>query len=348
VAFVTKFILVVLVGSPVFSAKALLEFGARLVAAAGLLLLVKFWMGVTVGFPFSTVGDALLDLYDAAVEWCLQWAEPCMRRLLESWFPSLTLEAHWRSVTTLTALYMSRSVFAAATTEMRFLDRRGRTVVWGGDKLCAIWRAFFGAFLALAAGASVGLLASVGETRNGWPSVVLSFANAYLFVLLPVAAITLYHFCGGVFQALFRKYLELSRRPNIRSRLGILLGHSKAALRRSADVLIWPRHVSGVIFYAPLVLVVGYTTHLPQPGFAALLAFVVFLGLHFSREGKEQALKQGGDWRDAYFAQGSAKIGTSILGALIWALIALGIDWLLRDNGQASTPAPNLPGNALA
>lgn len=331
-AFAAKFCLVVLLGSPAFSAKALLELSARLVAAAGLLVLVKFWMGVTVGFPFSTVGDALLDLYDVALEWCLQWIEPSLKQLVEDWFPSLALSENWRAVTTLTALYMSRSVFAAATTEMRFTDQRGNKVIWSGDVPCAIWRAFFAVFLALAAGVGVGLLTSVEQAQA---NVVQSLVSAYLFVGIPIVAISCYHFAGGAFQALFRKYLELSRRPAIKSRLGIFLGHCKAAFRRAADVLIFPRQVGGALFYAPLVLFGAYAARIPNPGFAALFAFVLYLGQHFSREGKMQASTSGADWRVVYFAQGSSKIGTSILGAVAWAFIAVCVDWLLGNNARS-------------
>jgi hypothetical protein len=157
--------------------------------------------------------------------------------------------------------------------------------------------------------------------------------GGYLFVAAPVIAVALYQIGNGMFQAAFRTDLEYFRRPNVRTRFGIIRGFSSSAIERAVDVLIAPRRPLGVLFNAPLWLIAAIALQLRDPGFAPLFAFVGYLGWVFASEGKEQAeanvVQSGSAWRDVYFEQGSAKIGISILGALVWTLIFAVADWCL-------------------
>jgi hypothetical protein len=321
-----KFLLAVLLGSAGISWKTAFEVLSKIFAGAGLLALLKVWIGYLLGFPFGDVGALITEAYDAIVEFALIWAHPFVHDLVKRLFPGWELAEHWKNVTTLTALYMSRSVINALFVDLHFTDRHGNSVHWVGDKQAAAWRAVWGLTLALIAGIGVGLIHEpLPATGQDPDSTLATLAGGYLFVAVPVIAVALYQIGNGGFQAVFRTDLEYSRRPGLKTRFGIIRGFAGSAIERTLDVLIAPRHAIGLLFNAPLWLVAASALKLPNPGFAPLFAFVAYLGWIFASEGKEQAQSKvpdiARDWRDVYFEQGSARIGVSILGALAWTFI---------------------------
>jgi hypothetical protein len=328
VRFWSKFVLVVLFGSAGVSGKTLLEVFGKIFAAAGLLMLIKTWIGYLLGFPFGNFGALIIDTYDFFIDWILGCVQPIVSELVRLLLPGWELANHWKNVTTLTALYMSRSVINALFADLKFRDRQGRDHHWKGDRQCAAWRAGWGLTLALLAGAGVGLVAPPArQSMASWQHTLELATGGYLFVAAPVIAIALYQIGNGVFQAVFRKDLELHRRPKITNTFGIVLGFSTSAVERALDVLVAPRRPAGVLFNAPLWLTAAIALQIQSPGFVALFAFICYLGWVFASEGKEQAVESVprfaniSDWREVYFEQGSSKIGTSILGALAWMFL---------------------------
>jgi hypothetical protein len=262
------------------------------------LLSILTLIKMTLGIGLSATFTVMLDYYDKVVEvFIASWAEPIAQRCLAivnelGW--DLRLYPHWKHISVLVGLYLFRSVLLA------FSNRSASR--W--------FRLIEAIILAFLSGVASGL---VLPAPTQWlPNVFIGLA--------PILAICSYGVFNGWFAARYEREFEKSIRPELDTAWKIFHGHTRAAFRRTLVAII----------LLPIGVWVFMRFGIPGPGLAMLAALVLLLALHFLNEGVTQAKRRTQNWRAAYLAMDSTKLGGSMIRFFVH------IPWILLTNAGLS------------
>ena len=270
---------------------------ARVFGAFSLLSLLELALSNLLGFPFSLPFQNILDYYDLAVVYLLQWAEPYIL-LIVGWLSDifdieLVLFSHWRHITVVIGLYFSRSVWIA----------------FGNDVGAALFRLGEAVVLALAAGVAAGLVPLSSD---------MFFAN-FIVAAVPILALYLYGVINGIYQMIFAFELERTRYDSVNTRVDVFLGHAKAA---------WSRSWLGFAILIAGMAALHYFD-VPNSGLLMLTVLALSLSLYFLADGRRQARsKNSKSWPELFWSMDSSRLGGAMLGVLAWDAILVLVDFL--------------------
>lgn len=266
---------------------------ARFLGALSVLALIKYAFGAVLVFPFSIFVGDILNIYDELIGVLLNWVEPYVQHLVK-WILSyfgfeLDLYPHWKHVTVLVGIYLSRSIW----------------ISFRNNAATGVFRLLESLVLAPLAGILSGFV----------PLSDSSWVSNFLLGFYPILALFLYGVINGGYMSMFRKKVEIGRRPNLDKRRKIFLGHTRAAWRRT--------------WIGSLLLAVGVTVMLfleaPRPGLIMAGVLVFIFALYHLQEGRAQAIR---DERE-YWQTDGAQLGGSMVGVILWDGVLIVVDRLL-------------------